>query len=100
MLAEDEFVAARWTATGTQSGRWGTIGPTDRRATFSGVNIFRFENGRVAEIWNHRDDPASSSSSAHRSTPALLQKTDRVALGLAERVPTGARHSVTVSPWR
>ena len=25
-------------------------------ATFSGVNIFRFENGKVAEIWNHRDD--------------------------------------------
>jgi steroid delta-isomerase-like uncharacterized protein len=56
MLAEDEFVAARWSATGTHSGRWGTIGPTGRRATFSGVNIFRFENGRVAEIWNHRDD--------------------------------------------
>jgi len=23
---------------------------------FSGVNIFRFENGKVAEIWNYRDD--------------------------------------------
>ena len=32
---------------------------------------------------------ACSSSSAHRSTPALLQKTDGVALGLAARVPTG-----------
>lgn len=21
-----------------------------------GVNIFRFENGKVTEIWNHRDD--------------------------------------------
>ena len=30
--------------------------PTGRRATFSAVNIFRFENGRVVEIWNHRDD--------------------------------------------
>jgi predicted ester cyclase len=30
--------------------------PTGRRATFSAVNIFRFENGKVAEIWNHRDD--------------------------------------------
>jgi predicted ester cyclase len=25
-------------------------------ATFSAVNIFRFEDGKVAEIWNHRDD--------------------------------------------
>jgi hypothetical protein len=24
--------------------------------TFSGVNLFRFRSGKVAEIWNHRDD--------------------------------------------
>ena len=23
---------------------------------FSGVNLFRFRDGKVAEIWNHRDD--------------------------------------------
>ena len=23
---------------------------------FTGVNIFRFERGKVAEIWNYRDD--------------------------------------------
>ena len=56
MIAEDELVAARWTASGTHLGAWGTVEPTTRSATFSGVNIFRFENGRVAEIWNHRDD--------------------------------------------
>ena len=27
-----------------------------KKASFSGVNLFRFENGKVAEIWNHRDD--------------------------------------------
>ena len=27
-----------------------------RRATFSGVNSFRFEHGKVVELWNHRDD--------------------------------------------
>jgi steroid delta-isomerase-like uncharacterized protein len=56
VIAEDEFVAARWTASGTHGGQWGAVEPTGHRATFSGVNIFRFENGRVAEIWNHRDD--------------------------------------------
>jgi steroid delta-isomerase-like uncharacterized protein len=56
VIAEDEFVAARWTASGTHTGPWGAVEPTARRATFSGVNIFRFENGKVAEIWNHRDD--------------------------------------------
>jgi steroid delta-isomerase-like uncharacterized protein len=56
VIAEDEHVAARWTASGTHTGRWGEVEPTGRRATFSGVNIFRFENGKVVEIWNHRDD--------------------------------------------
>jgi predicted ester cyclase len=30
--------------------------PTGRRTSLSAVNICRFENGKVAEIWNHRDD--------------------------------------------
>jgi steroid delta-isomerase-like uncharacterized protein len=56
LLAEDGYVVGRWTASGTHRGSWGTLEPSGRRATFSGVNILRFENGRAAEIWNHRDD--------------------------------------------
>ncbi len=56
MLAEDDFVVGRWTASGTHLGRWGALEPTERAMRFSGVNIFRFEGGKVVEIWNHRDD--------------------------------------------
>ena len=57
VLGEDDFVAARWTATGTFSGDWADVPPTGRSASFSGVNIFRFgTDGKVAELWNHRDD--------------------------------------------
>jgi steroid delta-isomerase-like uncharacterized protein len=56
MLADDALVAARWTATGTHTGPWGSLDPTGERASFSGVNIFRFDEGKVVEIWNHRDD--------------------------------------------
>ena len=56
LVAEDDYVVGRWTASGTHRGRWGTLEPTGRRTTFSAVNVFRFENGKVAEIWNHRDD--------------------------------------------
>lgn len=56
VIAEDDFVAARWTASGNHLGSWGAVEPTGSRATFSGVNIYRFENGKVAELWNHRDD--------------------------------------------
>ena len=56
LVGEEDFVVGRWTASGTQLGPWGALEPTGRRATFSAVNIFRFEDGKVAEIWNHRDD--------------------------------------------
>lgn len=56
MLADNALVAARWTATGTHTGPWGSLDPTGKRASFSGVNIFRFNEGKVVEIWNHRDD--------------------------------------------
>jgi len=56
VIGEGEYVAARWTASGTHTGLWGAVEPTGRRATFSGVNIFRFDGGKIAEIWNHRDD--------------------------------------------
>jgi len=56
VLGEDDLVAARWTATGTHTGPWGSLEPTGTVATFAGVNIFRFAHGKVAEIWNHRDD--------------------------------------------
>jgi predicted ester cyclase len=56
VLGEDDHVAARWSASGTHTGRWGDVEPTGRTASFSGVNIFRVANGKVVEIWNHRDD--------------------------------------------
>ncbi len=56
LIADGDYVAARWTAQGTHTGRWGDVGATGRFVTLSGVNIFRFESGRVTEIWNHRDD--------------------------------------------
>ena len=57
VLGDGDLVAARWTASGTQTGAWGDHPPTGKYAAFSGVNIFRFgEDGKVVELWNHRDD--------------------------------------------
>lgn len=57
VLGDGDLVAARWTASGTHSEAWADVAATGRRATFSGVNIFRFgDDGKVVEIWNHRDD--------------------------------------------
>jgi len=56
VVGGDDFVVGRWTTTGTHLGSWAGLEPTGREATFSAANIFRFENGKVVEIWNHRDD--------------------------------------------
>jgi len=56
VIAEGDMVVTRWTAEGTHTGRWANVPPTGKRARFSGVNIFRIENGKVVELWNHRDD--------------------------------------------
>jgi predicted ester cyclase len=49
-------VCASWTAVGTHEGEWAGLKPTGRTIRFSGANIFRFADGKVAELWNHRDD--------------------------------------------
>ena len=55
-MAEDDLVIGHWTATGTHEGAWAGVEPTGRSMHMNGVNIFRFENGKVVEIWNLRDD--------------------------------------------
>jgi steroid delta-isomerase-like uncharacterized protein len=56
LVGEGDLVAARWTASGTHTGSWGDTAPSGKPVTFHGVNFFRFENLKVVEIWNHRDD--------------------------------------------
>jgi steroid delta-isomerase-like uncharacterized protein len=56
VVGEDELVTVGWTATGVHLGTWGELEPTGLRIDFAGVDIFRFEHGQIAEIWNHRDD--------------------------------------------
>ena len=56
MVAEGDLVVARWTAEGTHTGPWGGVAATGKRARISGVNIFRIKDGKVVELWNHRDD--------------------------------------------
>ncbi len=58
ILAEGDLIAGRWTAEGTNTGPWGGVPPTGKKVRFCGVNIMRFRDGKVVEIWNHRDDLA------------------------------------------
>ncbi len=50
MLAEDDRVMVRWTFHGVQQGEFFGLPPTNRPVTYSGINIFRIADGKIAEV--------------------------------------------------
>ena len=54
-IAKDDFVVERYTAIGTQRGQLGDIPPSGLVATWTGINIFRIECGRIVEVWAQVD---------------------------------------------
>ena len=56
LIAEGERVVARWTDGGTQRGEWMGIAPTGKRVTMTGIDIYRIEDGRIAEFWCNEDE--------------------------------------------
>lgn len=58
MTATDDDVALAYTITGTHQGDFLGVAPTGRGITARGVQIGRFENGRLAERWGSSDQLA------------------------------------------
>ena len=56
VIAEGDMAVVRWTITATHRGAWRGVPATGRPIRFTGANIFRLAGGKVAEIWNFRDD--------------------------------------------
>jgi steroid delta-isomerase-like uncharacterized protein len=56
LIAEDDRVVARWTDGGTQRGEWMGVPPTGKRVTMSGIDVYRIEQGRIAEFWCSEDE--------------------------------------------
>jgi predicted ester cyclase len=46
-IAEGEYVATSIVARGTHKGEWLGIKPTDKKVTYTGVNINRVVNGKI-----------------------------------------------------
>ena len=51
MLAEEDRVAARFTARGIHKGPFMGLPPTGKPIVMTGIEIFRLERGRIAELW-------------------------------------------------
>lgn len=54
-VAEGDYVVHHWTFSGTHIGDLGPIQATGRKATASGIDIFRVQGGKIAEIWQQWD---------------------------------------------
>ena len=51
MVAEGNKVAARFTARGIHKGVFMGLPPTGKPITMTGIEIFRIENDKIAELW-------------------------------------------------
>ena len=51
VFAEGNLVATRWTITGTHAGTMMGIPATGKKMQWMGIDLFRIENGKIAEEW-------------------------------------------------
>lgn len=57
MIAEDDRVAVRLTASARQVGEFMGIPPSGRTYTIGEIHIFRIRDGKVVEHWHQFDLP-------------------------------------------
>lgn len=55
VVVDGDRVAVRWTGRVTHGGSFHGIPPTGRRIHVSGINLYRVENGKIAEEWEQTD---------------------------------------------
>jgi predicted ester cyclase len=55
LIAEGDKVVARVEFTATQAGSFRGFSPSNKKVTFSGMDIFRFKDGKIVERWAQRD---------------------------------------------
>ncbi|MGH7908018.1 MAG: ester cyclase [Candidatus Binataceae bacterium] len=55
MIAEEDRVVVRFSIRGTHKGEFLGIAPTGKQVTWSGINIGRFVDGKIAELWGESD---------------------------------------------
>jgi predicted ester cyclase len=56
IFAKGDEVMVQWTALGTFLGDYGSIEPTGEQISYSGITIYRLENGKIVESWTEDDD--------------------------------------------
>ena len=55
VVTEGNLVVIRYRASGTHEGEFQGSAPTGKSVTWTGINIYRLECGRIAEVWSEVD---------------------------------------------
>jgi predicted ester cyclase len=55
LLVDGDKAIKRWTITVKHTGELMGVPPTGKEITFSGINIFRIEDGKIVECWSQSD---------------------------------------------
>ena len=55
LIAEGDTVVLRWSGRSTHQGEFAGIPPTGKPMTVTGIEIYRFSNGKVVERWGEFD---------------------------------------------
>ncbi|MFB6218581.1 MAG: ester cyclase [Halobacteriaceae archaeon] len=55
MVAEDDTVVVRYTVSGVHDGEYLGIEPTGREVEWTGIAMYRIDDGEIAEIWLESD---------------------------------------------
>jgi len=78
IITEGDVVVIRYRASGTHAGEFQGYAPTGKSVSWTGINIYRIECGRIAEVWSEVDalgrivqltSPATGASPAGTPTP-------------------------------
>ena len=69
MIAEDDIVVSRYTATGTDTGGYMGMPPTGKTVRTTAMQMFRFSGGKIVESWAVRDDLGTMRQLGHLTMP-------------------------------
>ena len=56
MIADSSYVITAYTMTGTNTGSWMGMPPTNKKFNINGVDIMRFVNGKGVEHWGYSEE--------------------------------------------
>jgi len=70
LIAEGDYVAVWANYTGTQTGAWGQLPPSNRRFDLEVSMVFRLAEGRIAEMWATWDNLSMLKQVGHGIGPS------------------------------